>query len=158
MKIIIKPFLILTTKPLPLNPEMKTYTVHLNLNHANPLETVAFVKEGFAWFAMILHVLWFIYHKMWFASVVLFLIEVTLMALQTHNYMPDEIITALKVGLFLFIGFNFNDFRRYFLGKNGYILYTVIIAKNEDEACYKFLSDMVQRSTFGSGQAGFSLV
>ncbi len=131
---------------------MKIYTVHVNPSDPKLIENAIFVKEGFSFFAAMLHVFWALFHKMWLVSAIILAVEIFLTALQSSEFVAVGIIESIKLGLLLFIGFNFNDWYRFYLNKRGYVLQDIISASNEDDARYKFMSDMLQRSTFGSSQ------
>lgn len=131
---------------------MKIYTIYAKETDPNLLENAIFIKEGFSWLAAILHFFWALYHKMWWVSFILLAIGVSLTLLEINGYIALDIIQAIRFGLLLFIGSNFNDWHRYTLKKKGYIFYGVVSAKNEDEASYKFLTNMLQRNTFVSSQ------
>lgn len=128
---------------------MNIYTVHIK--QENPLESAIFVKEGFSWMASVLHVFWALYHKLWLVSLVLFSVEVGVAILQNKGVLNDGVAEAIKIGTMLLIGAHFNDLQRISLHKKGYDFYGVVSARNEEEARYKFIEDMLQCKTFGSG-------
>lgn len=131
---------------------MNIYTIHIKENDPNQLENAIFIKEGFSWMGSVLHVFWTLYHKLWLVSFILFAIEAILAFLQIKGYLSEGVTEALKIGLLLLIGAHFNDLYRANLARKGYVLYGVVSGKNEDDAQYKFMSEMLQRSTFGSGK------
>ena len=111
------------------------------------------IKEGFSWGAGFLHFFWALYKKMWLVAFILFSITTFLTLLELKSYVTSDISQALKFGLLLFTGFNFNDWHSAHLVKNGYIFQGVISGKDEEEAHYKYLTEMLQRSTFVPSQA-----
>ena len=131
---------------------MKIYTIYAKKDEPNPLENAILIKEGFSWMGAILHFFWAFYHKMWLIGFALFAINIFMTLLQTKGLVDLEILQAIRFGFLLFVGASFNDWYRYTLTKKGYILYGIVSGKNEDEASYKFMSDMLQRSTFASGK------
>jgi hypothetical protein len=131
---------------------MKIYTIHTNLSDPNPLENLVLIKEGFSWSGAFFQVFWALYNKMWLFSLILFSVSMILLVLNVKGIIGDGVSEAVKFGFFLVIGFSFNDWRRYDLENKGYIMSGVVSAKNEDEARYKIISDMLQCTTFGSGK------
>jgi hypothetical protein len=57
------------------------------------------------------------------------------------------------VGFLLFIGANFNDWYRSAIQKKGYIYQGLVSAKNAESARYKYITNMLHRTTFGSGNS-----
>lgn len=137
---------------------MKIYTVYTKDIGPSQLEDLVLVKEGFSWMAAILNFFWAFYHKMWVAGSILLIVNIVFIFLETKGYMEPEIVHSIKVGLLLFIGYNFNDWYRNNLIKQGLIPCGLVSGKNEDEARYKFITHMLHRTTFASGQSIPSLV
>lgn len=135
---------------------MKIYTVYTK--PGDGLENAIFVKEGFSLLAAILRGFWAFYHKMWFTGIILFAVEFSLQVIQNKNYLDYNIIEAIKFGFLLMVGANFSDFYTYILTRRGYVLDEVILAQNEEEARYKFLSGMLQRSTVPAGNTISTLI
>ena len=133
---------------------MNIYTVYTKPNDPNALENAIFIKEGFSWFAAILHFFWAFYHRMWLVGAVLLAIEITLTSLQLRGYVQMETIESIKIGILLLIGANFNDLYRKNLEQKGYVFQDVISGKNEEEARCKYMTDILQCNTFGSGKEG----
>ncbi len=130
---------------------MKIYTVYAKENDPQQLENIVLVEEGFSWFAAIFHVFYALYNKLWVVSLIIFAIQMVLLAAETNNLINIGIIDAIRVGLLLLIGAGFNDWKRDVLEKKGYIFQDIVSGKNEEEALYKYTSFMLHRSTFGSG-------
>ncbi len=129
---------------------MKTYTVHLNPADPKP-ENIILVKEGFSWLAFFLGMLFTLYHRMWLLSFILIILDVVLSILMAKEIITNEIIIyCISFGIKLLLASNYHDFYRHKLSKKGYIFQGIASGKNEDEAYYKFVADMLQRNTFVS--------
>jgi hypothetical protein len=137
---------------------MKIYTVHVKENNPDALEDIVLVEEGFSWYATILHVFWALYNKMWALSAVIFVFEVIFAMLETSSFINSEVIDAVRCGFLLLIGANFNDWYRDYLDKKDYIFQEVVSGKNEDDARYKYITDMLHRTTLTSGNATPNLI
>lgn len=130
---------------------MKIFTVHSKGNTLDALEDIVLVEEGFSWLAAILHVFYTLYNKMWLVSLVLFTIEIILVTLELQNIVSNPILNAIRMGFLLFVGASFNDWQRNLLDKKGYIFQGVTSGKNEEEARYKYMTNMLHCTTFASG-------
>lgn len=137
---------------------MKIYTAHLKPNDPNPLEDIILVEEGFSWFAAIFHVFWALYNKMWKVAAIVFAIEMIFVILEVQGIITTSVADAARMGFLLMVGFWFNDWYRASLEEKGYILQAIVSGKNEDEARYKVMSGMLQRSTFVAGNNSEGLI
>jgi hypothetical protein len=126
---------------------MKTYTIHLPPSKS--LENAVFVKEGFSLWAALFQGFWALYHKMWLCAAALIVANMCLFLLAEHAIITGDVLVILRLGLFVYIGFEANDWRRLSLSKNGYELVDVISGKDESEAKFRFFAGYV-----GNGKAG----
>lgn len=137
---------------------MKIYTVHMNPKADQPLEEIVLIKEGFSWMGSMLNFIWAFYHKMWLVGFVLIALEIFLSFLQLQGYCTPQVIQSIRFGILLLIGSNFNDLYRHYLTSKNYIFHGVVSGANEDEARYKFITNMLQRNMLASGNGQLSLV
>ncbi|MBZ6077043.1 DUF2628 domain-containing protein [Microvirga puerhi] len=129
---------------------MTTYTLHL-ARDARPgdptaLDEAEIVKDGFSWGAFFFTFLWFFFHRLWLAGL---LVLVALVALQV-------VLTALNVNLgvrfvaeLLFqilIGLEAESLRRWTYDRHGRTAVDVVTASDRDEAEAKTFARWLQQA------------
>ena len=107
------------------------YTVHENSALAEPSERVLLVREGFAFWAFALHVLWLLYHRCWRMSAVVALLLVAIVKLGDVAGLSPLAVMALQFGLQFWLGGAANDCRRAALRRSGYDEVAVVCAESE---------------------------
>ena len=103
---------------------MVTYTVHeredASGNIAERADGVVFVREGFAWLALFVPVLWLAYYRMWIVLAgfvgVLAAMQIGLAAAG----LADDAAAWATIALSLVFAFQANDLRRWSLARRGY--------------------------------------
>jgi hypothetical protein len=121
---------------------MRIYTVHEPVNRSrDPLERidqVVFIKEGFAWLAMIAPMLWLIYHRMWLVLVALagvfFVAGFFVSALAVSEVMSSAVFMALQLAF----AFEANDLRRWYMELRGYEVIATISAPDYEAGQLRF--------------------
>jgi hypothetical protein len=131
---------------------MKIYTIYAKESDSHPMENMILIKEGFSWRAAILHLFWAFYNKMWAIGGILLAVNLLFSVLEKQGYIPSGVVQSMQVGVMLFVGCNFNDWYRQYLEKQGYSFCGVVGGKDVDDASSKYMSEMLQRTTFVSGQ------
>lgn len=126
---------------------MKIYTVHVNPEEAEPLETAIFVKEGASVWAAIFQPFWSLYNKMWICAVLLLGANILLGYLDMNYFVASEVLTALNTGLIILVALSANDWYRLSLKKRGYILFDVVSGDNEAEAQQRFFDGYISEFT-----------
>jgi hypothetical protein len=120
---------------------MKTFTLHLppDAQPGDPeaLERAQLVKDGFSWGAFFFTFLWFFYHRLWLAGV---LVLVALLA-------AGFVLAALDIGrpsatlaqilIQVLVGLEANSLRRWTLARRGRPALDVLIAEDRDGAALK---------------------
>lgn len=126
---------------------MTVYTVH---EPAVPppdrllrAEGVAFVKEGFAWIALLFPVLWLIFHRMWIELVVLICAALIVSLGLRWFGVHDELIGWASFALVLVFAFEANELRRWRLDRAGYRLVGAAAGKSRDAAELSFFREWV---------------
>lgn len=117
---------------------MRSYTVHRRIRSIGDAEAeardTAFIGEGFSWAALIVPVLWLLYHRMWlvllgFLALVVAL-NAGLAALDAQGWVVSVANLALS---FAFAG-EAQSLRRWALGRNGYEFVGVVLGRDLMEA------------------------
>jgi len=101
-------------------------------------DRLAFVKEGFAWPALIFGVFWLLYHRMWNELIAYIAVFGGLQWLLA-SYTPAENLTSLvMLGLTVLFALEANDLRGAALKRRGYRLTGVAIGPDRGSAELSF--------------------
>jgi hypothetical protein len=124
-----------------------TYTVHEREDEAGDIsqraDNIVFVKEGFAWVALLIPMLWLLYHRMWFAFaafiVLILSIQGVFAVLDTGEAAAGW--AALIVNpVFALLA---NDLRRWSLGLRGYSFKGPVSGRDLTECEDRFFTDWI---------------
>jgi len=118
----------------------RLYTVHIDPRAAHPEADAIFIRDGFCLAAAVFTVLWALYHRLWFAALMLLALSVGL-GLVVELLEPDPLIdAAVGLGLFAWIGFEANDWRRAAFARRGRLEAGVVAARDLTEAERRFFA------------------
>ena len=101
---------------------------------AERAEGVAFVKEGFAWVAFLVPLLWLIYHRMWIELVVLFLIYVVMQLAIGTDSQAQVLVVWASFAIAVLFAFVANDLRTASLERRGYRFAGAVSGRDRNEA------------------------
>ncbi len=105
---------------------MVTYTVHERYEASGTLagraQAVAFVKDGFAWAALVFPVLWLLYHRMWIVLAGFIVLFAVLRGLLSVAELNNEVLGWALAGVSILFAFQANDLRRWSLARRGFWL------------------------------------
>jgi hypothetical protein len=101
---------------------------------AERAESVAFVKEGFAWPALFVPLLWLIYHRMWIELVVLFLIYVVMLLAIGTGSQAQTLAVWTSFAIAVLFAFVANDLRAASLERRGYRFAGAVSGRDRNEA------------------------
>lgn len=129
---------------------MKVYTLHMPVDAVpgDPaqLDRAVLVRDGFAFWAFVFTVLWFLYHRLWIAALGVFValvaFEVLLAVLGVHPLA----ITAANVLVAILIGLEANSLRRWTLGRRGRPLAGVVMARDDEQAERQAIANWLNRA------------
>ncbi len=122
---------------------MRIYTVH-ERPYWQTSETeaighpVTLVREGFNWFALVLPLIWALWHRHWLVTGVLAGVAVVFNLAVTLLELGEPYITILGGGLLLWLGFEANDIRRWSMRRAGWRDLGIISGRNRDEAEWRY--------------------
>lgn len=142
---------------------MKACTVHEREDAeggvAERAERILFVKEGFAWWALLFPLLWLLFHRMWLVLIGFIVVMVALQMGLTTAGMPSSAGTWLVLGVSLLFAVVANDLRRWTLARNGYREIGPLTGRSRAECEAKFFTawlaarpDGTQTSPQSAGQ------
>lgn len=127
---------------------MRSFTVHRRIRSIGDIDTEAdgtlFLREGFAWLALLVPVLWLLYHRMWLVLlgflVALGAVNVGLALIDAQGWAH-----GLAVGLIqlIFAG-EAQNLRRWTLARNGYEFVGVILGRTRTEAETRYFRGWVR--------------
>jgi hypothetical protein len=117
---------------------MRIWTVHAMPQGAAALPDapVRLVREGFAWIAFLLPVLWLLWHRLWLATLVYVGLATALAALA-----PGPVALPAGLALQFLIGVHAQDLRRRALRRRGYATVAVVAERDQDRALARLLAE-----------------
>ncbi|MBI1275033.1 DUF2628 domain-containing protein [bacterium] len=118
---------------------LNLYSVYRPTRSNKPLEEMQYVPQGFNWAALIFPILWSLYHRLWFITALLVLVETGTWWAMQHKLADPSLIMALKLCWDVYIGISANDWREAYLQSRGYTLADVVTGKGHMEAERRFL-------------------
>ena len=122
---------------------MRIYSVYLPSaeDNAQRVSEAVFIKEGFSWPALFFPVLWFVFHKMWFVSVMM----AGLLALAGWGTAQFDITAQnaflIHAGLIVLFAFEANNLRGAHLARKGFERSGSVAGHELMEAEEKFFSE-----------------
>ncbi len=102
-------------------------------------EDVRLVREGFCFWAFLLHVLWLAYNRQWLGLLLFVPLYGCLIALGSSGMLPTPAIAALQLALQLWLGCVAHDLERMQLERYRYQLRDVVIAPSSLLAEQRYL-------------------
>ena len=121
---------------------MNIYSVHYRQEAAASLTGLAneavFVKEGVAWPAFFVPLIWLIYKRLWIVLVIYIAIELALTGLAGVAGLPDLLTVICSLTLNVIIGFEGNNLYRWGLERRRYKQQAIVVAANLIEAEHRF--------------------
>ena len=116
---------------------MQIYTVHLK--RFDPLADFVLVKEGFSWPGFFLSALWALWHRLWWAALMLAAANLAVSLLSSMPDLNPFAQAAMSLGFAAAVGFIANDLRRWTLKRSGYVIEAVVSGQSLEDAERRFL-------------------
>ena len=117
---------------------MRTFTFHLPRDaHAGDraaLENAALVKDGFSFWAFVFTFLWFFWHRLWLAGLLVLVVVVGSGYALAAFDVPPFTAGLAELLLALLIGLEANGLRRWTYERNGRPVADVVTAASREEA------------------------
>ncbi|MDF2599943.1 MAG: hypothetical protein K0Q54_2766 [Methylobacterium brachiatum] len=122
---------------------MRSYTLHLPAD-ARPgesigLERALLVRDGFSWPAFAFSVLWFLYHRLWIAALIVLAGLMALAGLGHALGLPPGIATLVTLLASWLIGLEASSLRRWTLARREWPARDAVMAATAEEAEAKAL-------------------
>jgi hypothetical protein len=122
---------------------MKLFYIYVKKSLNQTIDDVVVIKNGFSFFAFTFNIFWFLQHKMWKKSVVLFCINIILGFIASKHWFDGMDILITELGLIVIIGLNANYWYEKKLLKENYQFFGCAYSNNENEAKLKFFSGLL---------------
>lgn len=124
---------------------MVTYTAHERDSDLTDIsaraEAVVFVKEGFAWLAMLFPIIWLLFHQMWIVLAVFVAIFASVEAGVMSMGLSDEVAMVTSLGMSGILALLANDLRRWSLARRGYRLVELVSGRDSSECEERFFTE-----------------
>ncbi len=121
---------------------MITYTVYERAdgesNVALRADSIVFVKEGFAWLALFVPMLWMLFYRMWLVLLAFVIIMLVVQAAATAAGFGEMLAGWITLGASLLFAFHANDLRRWTLARKGYAFAGLVTGRNREECETRF--------------------
>ena len=129
---------------------MIAYTVHEPAEPSSDLyaraEQVVFVKEGFAWFALVFPILWLLYQRMWVVLGIFIGASIAVSMLMLALGASEQAAAWSSFALGALLALQANDLRRWTLESSDYLLMATVTGRNLDECEMKYFQQMVAQA------------
>jgi hypothetical protein len=117
---------------------MRSYTLHLapdaRQGDAEVLDRAMIVPDGFSWPAFAFSVLWFLFHRLWIAALIV-LAGLVVLALGGYALgLPRTAGVAIALLASVLIGLEASSLRRWTLARRGWPARDAVVARDRDEA------------------------
>jgi hypothetical protein len=117
---------------------MRSYTLHLPAD-ARPGESIGLdravlVRDGFSWSAFAFSVLWFLYHRLWIAALIVLAGLMALAGLGHALGLSPGIATLATLLASWLIGLEASSLRRWTLARRGWPVRDAVMAATHEEA------------------------
>jgi hypothetical protein len=104
-------------------------------------DRLAFVKEGFAWPAFFVPLLWLLYHRMWIEFVVLVLVYIALQLVFGTDAQGQALAAWASFAIGILLAFEANDLRTASLERRGYRFAGVASGRDRIDAERSFFTE-----------------
>lgn len=124
---------------------MRLYTVHQRpywqaSEASSPDQSIFFVREGFSWFALIVPLIWALWHRLWLIAGVFVAIALAFNLIVLLLSIGEPYTSVLGGALLLWVGFEANDLRRWSLRRAGWRELGVVSGRDRNDAEWRFFA------------------
>ena len=121
---------------------MITYTVHERAsdedNVALRADSIIFVKEGFAWLALLFPLLWMLFNRTWLVLLAFLVVMSVVQAAAAAAGYGEMLAGWITLGGSLLFAYHANDLRRWTLGRRGYEFAGLVTGRDREECETRF--------------------
>lgn len=117
---------------------MRFYTIHERPAKDGGSDLIA-VPGGFSWFAAILPLVWFLWHKLWLGLLAYFILGTLLGMLLEFAGIAEPAGMVIAVAVSFLIGAMAGDYRRWTYARHGWIERGVVLADSAWDAEQRYI-------------------
>ncbi|GGE28935.1 hypothetical protein GCM10007276_02610 [Agaricicola taiwanensis] len=137
---------------------MKLFTAHepklARTRDERSAEKIVFVKDGFAWLALFIPLLWLLWHRLWLGLLIYVLAVCAAVGLVYFGKLPPNIQNLLFVLPNVWLLLEGNDLRRRKLARRGLVQTAAVMGRSREEAEQRFFAAWVRASGSQSAPSG----
>ena len=124
---------------------MRLYTIHQRpywqVSETSAADQSVFlVREGFSWFALIVPLIWALWHRLWLLAGAFLLIGAFFNLVVFLLAIEEPYASILGGALLLWVGFEANDLRRWSLRRAGWHDLGIVSGRDRNEAEWRFFA------------------
>ncbi len=124
---------------------MKLYNAYIKNSENGAVDDLVLIKNGTSYKALFFSIIWFIYHRMWKETFILFAVIWGLIYLQEKSILPGyEAVTIIIICLSLIIAVNANFWYSKYLQKRNYQFSGCVFGKNQEMAKLRFVEGYIE--------------
>ncbi|MFZ4542180.1 MAG: DUF2628 domain-containing protein [Rickettsiales bacterium] len=112
----------------------RIYNAYEKPELAEPTARMELVRDGVNIWALVLHVFWLVYHRMWWVLVGYIALAACLSALATVLHLPESAVMVLQLALQVMLCVHASELRGWTLQRKGYRFAGVLVADSEMKA------------------------
>ena len=126
---------------------MKVYTAHqrpywqVSESDARD-QTVFLVREGFNWFALVVPLIWALWHRLWLIAGAIVVAALALNFIAVLLAIAEPYVSIVSFALLLWVGFEANDLRRWSLRRAGWRDLGIVSGRDRSEAEWRYFSTL----------------
>jgi hypothetical protein len=125
---------------------VERYTIYAKPTQAHPDENLVILREGFSFWAFLLHALYLLYNRQWLALIVFLPLYIGVLMLGDMVGLPDYIVAVMQLATQIWLGASAYDLHRAQYELRGWKLVDVAIAPNAIAAEQRYLDAKHQPS------------
>lgn len=114
--------------------KLRVWTTHRRDAGLYAAPDVVLVKEGFCWPALLVPLVWALWHRMWLTFALLLLGATMLGMVATFAGLTPAAELALGLGAAIYVGMSANDWRRASLRRRGWDEGPAVVAASQEGA------------------------
>lgn len=123
---------------------MTQYTIHEPSEPPEGLiaraDATQFIKEGIAWWALLLPMIWLLYHRMWLALLGFLAAAVALEVALYYGGASNSLATLASILFSIVFAMHANDLRRWTLARRGFALVGAVSGSGQGECELKYFA------------------
>ncbi len=128
---------------------MKSFTVHRKIElllpeHLESDKGLLFVKDGFAWWAFLVSLVWFVWHRMWLCASIYLGFVIVLAGIAQVLSLPDGVMAFVTFLVNIYVGLQANDWRRSALARRGFHEVADVVSDSAEEAYLRYVGSRLE--------------